>query len=357
MGNLTKALLLVDPHVHTRDFDQKYKGVFETETLALLTGGVGTAVTMPNTQPPLLTTAAVIRAKVKARGQIYCNLGFYLGSDGENLTEFLAAAPLVCGLKLFLNPTTVSSGMLLNPQDDPEVIERIFQAWTAPKPILVHAEGAELISWLIKLAARHRRQLHICHVSRAEELAVIQAAKGRGSAVTCETCPHYLAFTQDDLSSLGPYGIMKPPLGTVKDREALWLAILDETIDLIASDHAPHAPEEKQAENPAFGVIAEPYFPVLWKLFSERGLLLERLFELTRENPARIFDLQLSGWSFMEVDLDEEFTFRRGMIRSKAGRSPYEGMTVRGRIRSITLGGVEVIRDGEVLDERKGQVI
>lgn len=234
--------------------------------------------------------------------------------------------------------------------------QKIFQAWTVDKPILVHVEGAVLLKKVLRLASKHDRQLHVCHVSLAEEIIAIRQAKRDGQNVTAEVCPHHLIFTEDDLAHLGPYGLMLPPLGQLSDMEALWQGIRDGTVDIIATDHAPHSQEEKASASPPFGVIGEPAFSVMWKHFSEQGLPVEELTRLMRDNPARIFGVQTDPKSFMEVNLDDEFEVTRETIQSKAGRSPYEGMIVKGRIRKIYLHGTLVYEDGEFIG-RKGRVI
>ena len=174
--------------------------------------------------------------------------------------------------------------------------------------------------------------------------------------ITAEACPHHLIFTETDLLRLGAYGIMKPPLGLPRDREALWEGIRDGTIDIIATDHAPHSLEEKAGASPPFGVIGEPTLPVVWAAFHQRRLSIEDLVRMMYQRPAEIFDIHTDPDSYMEVDLDETFEFKREMVQSKAGYSPYVGRRVRGRIHRIVLHGTEVMRDGKII-ARNGRVI
>ena len=349
---LGRVALLVDSHTHPRDFNQSYKGTFESETKAMLLNGVGTAIAMPNTDPPLVTAAAIGEARNRAKGRIYCDLGFYFGTQGYNTIDFYRVLPFVKGLKVYANTTTGNLHL-----SDSALVERVVEAWPVAKPILFHAEGAGLLESIFDLGFKHGKKIHICHVSLAEEVRVIKEAKERGLPVTAEVCPHHLLFTENDLPKLGGYGRMKPELATTRDLEALWEGVRTKIIDVIATDHAPHSEEEKASSNPPFGVIGEPTFPVVWKLFHDRGLTLNRLFEMMRYAPARIFDIQLPNLSEMYVDLDEEYTFERSAVLSKAGRSPYEGMEVRGRIRQVFLRGYEVVRDGQVIGPPRGEVI
>ncbi len=342
--------LLIDAHFHARDFNQQPKGTFETETKAALLSGFGLVLAMPNTDPPLINHSAIVQARKKAEGKIYCDVGFHFGTNGQNLEEFVKVYNLVKGLKVYLNPTTG------NLQLDKGSVDRAFLTWPPTTPILVHAEGAGLLKMVLELSSLYRQRLHVCHVSLKEEVEIIRKAKEAGQKVTAEVCPHHCIFTEDNLPKLGPYGKMKPPLGTTKDLEAVWRGIKDGTIDIIATDHAPHAPEEKASENPPFGVIGEGAFQLMWKLFYQVGLSTEDLVRMMSSRPAEIFNIKLDPNSYMEVDENDIFEFTREMIHSRAGRSPYEGLRIKGRIRRIVLHGREVAKDGEIL-ARKGEVL
>ena len=344
---------MIDAHFHARDLGQKHKGTFVTETKAALAGGVGTVIGMPNTDPPLLSRSGLVKARKLAEGRIHCDLGFHFGTNAHNPLEFPAVKDLVHGLKVYLNPTTGDLEL-----KEPRDIERVFVTWEVNKPILVHAEGADLLEKVLALAEKYKRKLHVCHVSLEEEVKLIHKAKRDGIRVTAEATPHHLIFTEDDVSSLGSYGIMKPPLATRHDVEALWWGIKDSTIDIVATDHAPHSLEEKASDTPPFGVTCEPAFPVMWAQCSQRRVSIENLAFLMYFTPARIFGIQKGVDSEMEIDLDDEFTVEPWMIHSRAGHSPYVGRKARGRIRSITLHGTEVMRDGKILaDVRAGKVI
>ncbi len=354
---LTRLPLLIDAHFHARDLGQKHKGTFESETKAALLGGVGTVLTMPNTDPPLITPWQLDEARDSARDNIYCDVGFHFGTDcgfTEMTREYLRDSLInVHGLKVYLDPTTGDLQIKDLNQLDP-----VFFNWTADKPILIHAEDLEKLRLVISLAEKYRKRIHICHVSRAEQVEIIRKAR-RDLGIMCvtsEVCPHHLAFTSDDVSWLGPYGIMKPPLGTMRDKEALWQGLQDCTIDIIATDHAPHSKEEKTGSKPPFGVISEPVFPVLWKLFHDRGLKVDWITSRMFDLPADIFGVKKDSESYMEVDLGEEYGFTREMINSKAGRSPYEGMKVLGRIHRIFLHGQLVAQDGEIV-AKNGKLI
>lgn len=347
---MTRLPLLIDVHSHVhRGAEWEHKGTLETETKSALTSGFGTVIAMPNSCPPVMTQLELTEARKKAGEQSYCDVGFHFGSVGDNFTQFPHVWPLVYGLKVYLGETTGGYNVSV------DTAEKIFEAWIFDRPILVHAEGASSIKHMLRLAKRHGQRLHVCHVALAEEVDVIRKAKRSGQQVTAEVSPHHCIFTKNDLPQLGSYGIMKPPLGTGKDVEAIWSGIKNGVIDIIATDHAPHSTKDKELG--AFGVISEPAFSVMWKACSERRVSLDHLAFMMHFTPARIFSVPYShAESYMEVDLDDEFEVKKEMIQSKAGRSPYEGMKVRGRIRKIHLHGTLVYQDGEFL-AREGRVI
>lgn len=347
---LTRLPLLVDVHFHARDFNQTDKGTFESETRAAVASGFGTVQCMPNTDPPILSLKQLEKARQIAEANAYCDIGFNFGTDGENFAEFDKVYDLVKALKVYLNPTT----------GDLEIKEwtklyEIFRAWPGEKPVMVHAEEAEQVKLAIGLAGRFNKRVHICHVSSAGQVEEVREAKGLGFRVTAEVCPHHLIFTQDYLEKLGAYGLMKPPLGSLKDREEVWLGLEDGTIDIIATDHAPHTRDEKASDKPPFGVTGEQAFGLLWNIV-HWNRSVEFLVDKMVTNPARIFDIKMDPRSYMMVDLDEEFIFDESMVHSKAGFSPYVGRRVRGRIHQVFLHGVEVVREGEIL-AREGRVI
>jgi carbamoyl-phosphate synthase/aspartate carbamoyltransferase/dihydroorotase len=198
------------------------------------------------------------------------------------------------------------------------------------------------------LAAAFDRSVHICHVSRWEEITLIAKAKARGLPVTCEVTPHHLFLTADDLDTLGPLGDMRPRLGTRRDVEALW-AHLDTTVDCIATDHAPHTLAEKRSADPPPGVPGlETALPLMLTAVSEGRLTLGRLTELMDRNPRRIFHLPAQPETWIEVDPDDRHVIDNEGLHTKCGWSPFAGRRVRGRIRRVQLRGDLVFDDGVI---------
>jgi carbamoyl-phosphate synthase/aspartate carbamoyltransferase/dihydroorotase len=221
-----------------------------------------------------------------------------------------------------------------------------FQAWPGERPIAVHAEGLSA-AIAIGLARSFGRKLHICHVSRADEMALIRAAKESGADLTCEVTPHHLFLTEADARRLGVYGQMKPPLAGEEDQATLW-AYLD-TVDCIATDHAPHTREEKEGENPPPGVPGlETMLPLLLTAVAEGRLSLERLVELTHEAPLRIFGLPEPEEAWVEVDPRARYVLSNEGLQTKCGWTPFEGLAVQGHVRRVVLRGQTAFEDGEV---------
>ncbi len=331
---------LVDPHVHLREPGATHKEDFETGTMAAIAGGYTTLFDMPNNPEPTISPEALQRKTELAGNRIYCDVGFHFGATAEGSRNFEVVKDQVFGLKVYMNHTT---GPLL--VEDPNDLETIFSTWPKSRPILVHAEGKTLHT-AIDLAEKHRQRLHACHLATEEEVLMVKQAKEAGLPVTCEVGCHHLFMTENDVANKGPYAIMRPPLATSKDQQALW-ANLD-VIDMIASDHAPHSIEEKlNSEKPPFGVPGlETTLPLMLTAVEEGRLSLDRLVELTSTNPRRIFDIRETPDTYTEVDLKHSYVVDSRNLKTKAGWTSFEGMRVTGRIVKVVLRG-NVVFDGE----------
>ncbi|MGH2625865.1 MAG: hypothetical protein ACRDHY_04355, partial [Anaerolineales bacterium] len=221
-------------------------------------------------------------------------------------------------------------------------------AWPAGRPLAAHAEGRSLAA-VLHLAALRDRPVHICHVSRADEIQLIRAAKERGLPVTCEVTPHHLFLTEDDIPRLGAgRGEVRPRLATAADRAALWRNL--EVIDCFASDHAPHTAAEKD------GPDAPPGFPgletalgLLLSAVAEGRLTVEDVVERMHVGPRRVFGLAGQADTHIEVDPEARWEARAADFSSRCGWTPFEGMPMRGRVRRVVLRGRLAFADGDVL--------
>ncbi len=365
---------LIDPHVHLRDPGQTDKEDFYTGTSAALAGGYTTVIDMPNNLTPI-TTFEALEEKIKiAKDKIVCDVGFYFGSMGDNLEEFLKVTGYpssknmsssrkrgsdsrfhenddknkVMGLKLYLNQTT--GNFLL----DKTHLGKIFATWPAHLPILVHAED-KTFDDVLEVLKKHPRKLHLCHMSTQYELKRVIEAKNSGLPVTCGVTPHHLFLTENDLSHLKSLGLMRPPLRSRGDVDFLWKHL--NAIDVVESDHAPHTLEEKQTTppvgGPPFGVPGlETTLPLLLTAVSQGRLSLERVVKLCHDNPSKILNIPKipnTPKTTVEIDMESTYEIKNENLLTKCKWSPFDGWKVKGRVRRVFLHGEKVFEDGKVL--------
>lgn len=342
MSNRIKIPGMVDPHVHLRSMEWSHKGTFYTETAAAVAGGYWAVLDMPNTSPPTMDRPSLDRKLTELKQQAICDYGVYFcAAANGNWGEFPTIYNDVCGIKMFNNDTT---GHLL--VDDPDTRAQHYIHWNSSKVFSNHAEG-ETCAQIIALVRQYRKPTHIVHVSNAYEIEIITAAKAEGLPITCGVCPHHLWLTEDDLPRLGTLGWMKPTLKRKADQAALWKALQSGIIDVVESDHAPHTLNEKWSDNPPHGVPGlETTLPLLLTAVHEGRLTLEQVIELVATNPRRIWGLTCPPETFTVVDLDISYTIERGKMHTKPGWSPFEGMTVHGKVIETWIRGTKVY-DGE----------
>lgn len=375
MPKIVRLPGLVDVHVHLREPGNTQKEDFSTGTKAAIAGGYTTVLDMPN-NPNSIVTPETLKEKIKlARRKIYSDVGFHFGGSRVAVPYFEQIKTQVFGLKVYMNHTT---GNLLMESD--EELDEIFSKWPRTKILMVHAEGPTL-SKAIGLAKKYKNRLHVCHVSLASEINQIKKAKENGIKITCEVSAHHLFLTEEDLKRVGTFGIMKPPLSTKKDVEYIWKNF--DAIDMIASDHAPHTVEEKlNTKQTPFGVPGlETTLPLLLNAVNEGRLSLDRVIEMTSITPKRIFGLnnrhsepevknlktkfqdpsgpldhQDDMDTFVEVDMNEEWTIRNANIISKSGWTPFDGMKIKGKVKKVVLRG-KIAFDGKEFFGPFGKII
>jgi dihydroorotase-like cyclic amidohydrolase len=336
---------LIDPHVHLRDPGATHKEDFTSGTRAALAGGFTALLDMPNNPgDPTISPEALARKAESAEGRLACDVGFFYGATPGNAATFEQVPPGVFGLKLYLDHTTGDLKI-----EDLETIRQIMRAWPAHKPLCVHAEDRTL-AMVLGLLPSVGRGVHFCHVSEKVEIELIRDARERGLPVTCEVAPHHLYLTEDDLPRLGGFGVMKPPLKRGRDVDALW-ANLD-VIDMIATDHAPHAIEEKEGPHPAFGVPGlETSLPLMLTAVHAGKLTLDRLEEMMHAAPARLFRVPPQPGTYVEIDPARRRRISSDSLQAKCGWTPFEGMEVVGGVRDVVLRGRKVVQGGELLAE------
>ncbi len=342
-GMMTRLPGLADVHVHLRVPGGEHKEDFFSGTAAAIAGGFTTVLAMPNTAPPLVTRETLRTVQERAQAEALCDVHFYAGASPDHLDELPAMAQETIGLKIYADQTYGPLRIA-----NLATLLRCFQTWPRGKPIAMHAEGRSLAMG-IGLAAAFGQHLHCCHVSRADEITLIAAAKARGLPVTCEVTPHHLFLTTADAARLGPWGDMRPRLATQADVDALW-AHINTTIDCIATDHAPHTREEKSGLNPPPGVPGlETALPLMLTAVTEGRLTPERLIALMAHHPRRLFGLPEQPETWIEVNLATVYTLSDEELHTKCGWSPFSGMTVQGKVERVQLRGTLIFKDGTII--------
>lgn len=343
--SLIRIPAMVDPHVHLRDLEWSHKATFASETAAAIAGGYWSVLDMPNTPPATIDVTALNLKRSRIQATSHCDWGLYFGaSQSGNQGEYVEAFPLSCGLKIYNNATT---GTLLI--DDQSARERHIAAWPSGKPIAVHAE-AETVREILTLVRRYRKPVHFCHISLAQEIDDLRAAKQEGLPVTVGVTPHHLFLTDSDLLTLGSFGLMKPELKQQSDQDALWEAIHDGVVDVIESDHAPHTLSEKRSEKPPYGVPGlETTLPLMGKAVQEGRISIERLIPMLSHHPQRIFGLLPPPDTYTLVDFSDQYRINAAEFRSACGWSPFDGWMVRGRVREVWIRGQKVFDGDRIL--------
>lgn len=334
---------LIDCHVHLREPGGTHKEDFDSGTAAALAGGFTAVLTMPDTRPPLTDGPGLTVAKRAARAKARCDYGLFLGARENNATTAASLAPQVVGLKLHLGQTFGRQRL-----ESLAGLRTHVATWPPGRPIVAHAEGISLAA-ILMLAELYDRPIHVAHVSRREEIMLIRAAKEKGARVTCEVTPHHLFLSQVDIPLLGDrVSEVQPGLATPADLEALW-ANLD-VIDCFATDHDPHPLAQKQGADPPPGFPGlETALGLFLKAVDDGRLTVDELVARMHTNPRRIFGLPGQPETSVEVDARDKWQVHASDLQSRCGWSPYEGMTLTGRVRRVTLRGRLAFRDGELL--------
>lgn len=351
MSNIITLPGLIDPHVHLRTPGQEYKEDFTTGTAAAIAGGFTTVLDMPNNLQPIITAEKLEEKRKLAKDNILCDVGFHFGTDGKNLDEFEKVKPYVKGLKIFLNHTT---GNLLIEND--AVVENIVAAWPKELPILFHAEG-ERVDFVISLAKKYNKNMHICHISTRSDLEKIIKAKANDLPITCGVTPHHLFLTETVQEKRGGFAMMKPKLETQRDVDFLWDCI--DAIDVIESDHAPHTMEEKQSTNPPFGVPGlETTLPLLLTAVHDNRLTIDDVVRLCYERPSQIFNIKQTMETKIEVDMSQRWVVKNEKLKTKCKWSPFNGWEMKGKLKRVFIRGTKVFEDGKILvDPGFGKII
>ena len=388
---------MIDDQVHFREPGLTHKGDIASESAAAVAGGLTSFMDMPNTNPPTLDAAALEAKYALARGRAWGNHGFYLGASNDNLEAVRTLDPRSApGIKVFMGAST--GNMLV---DNPETLDGIFRE--APTPIITHCEDTPTIDrtlaefkakygedgltpemhpdirsreacikstrLALSLARKHGTRLHVLHISTADELALFQRGPlvhpdGARKRITAETCVHFLRFDRADYARLGNLIKCNPAIKDASDRQALTAALVEDVIDVLATDHAPHTLEEKQKpylQAPSGLPLVQYALLAAIELVHEKRMDITRVVQKTAHAPAQLFDVRERGylregyWADLVLVDDEPLTVRREDVLSKCGWSPFEGTTFRSRIGATWVNGRLVWNGRELIGTPAGQ--
>ncbi len=383
---------IIDDHVHFREPGMTAKADIAHESRACVAGGVTSFMEMPNTRPPATSLEALEAKYARASTTSHANYAFHFGAANDNLEAVRRLDPRrVPGLKIFMCESTGNLCV-----DDADTLEALFR--DSPLPVLTHCEDHDTIArnliearqrygddipaaehaWIrsreacitstrlaISLARRHGTQLHVLHVSTAEEADLFEPGPIDGKRITAETCVHFLHFDASDYARLGFRIKCNPAIKEARDRKALLAALADGRMDVLATDHAPHLASEKDQPYPrAPSGLPLVQFSLQSALahVADGILSLERLVEAMSHAPARLFRIARRGFlregyaaDLVLVDPHTPYVVDAGKVLSKCGWSPFEGETFKHRIRATFVNGALVWDGQSVLDKGPGQ--
>lgn len=384
---------IIDDQVHFREPGLTHKATIETESRAAVAGGITSFIEMPNTNPNA-TTQSLLEDKFEIASKTsYANYSFMFGGTNDNLEELLKTnSANVAGIKLFLGSST--GNMLV---DNEAVLEKIFSS--TKMLIAVHCEDEETIknnlekykkeygddipmdchpkirsaeacyissSKVVKLAKKTGARLHVFHLSTDKETTLFSNKLPiEKKMITAEVCVHHLLFNENDYKTKGSLIKWNPAIKTVFDQKGLWKALLDDRIDVIATDHAPHTKEEKEqvyTKAPSGGPLVQHALPAMLKAHQQGKISVEKIIEKMCHNPAKLFRIEKRGFvkkgyyaDLVLVDIASPWTVTRENILYKCGWSPFEGTTFYSKITHTFVNGHLIYNKGKFNDTIKGK--
>jgi allantoinase len=370
VGNLVVMPGIVDTHVHVNEPGRTGWEGFETAGAAAAAGGITTIVDMPLNSVPATTKLWALDAKQYAARDANVEVLFWGGVVPGNAGDLEALAGAgVTGFKCFLAPSGVDEFAYVERADLREALPilqglgrtllahaewpaalrpvpadsdpRVYATWLASRPPEAEVEAIQV---LIDLSREFRASIHIVHLAAADAIPMLRAARAEGLPITVETCPHYLTFCAEEVPDGATLFKCAPPIRGRGNREALWQALVDGDIDLVATDHSPCPPAMKADDDfvRAWGGIAalELSLPAVWTGASARGVPLERVAQWLSAAPARLASVDARKGSIVsgkDADLvvwdpDATFVVDEARLRQRHKRTPYAGLTLRGRV-------------------------
>ncbi len=381
----------IDDQVHFREPGLTHKGTIATESRAAVAGGITSFMEQPNTNPQTTTIEALEEKFEMARNSAFANYSFLFGGTNDNLEEIKKLDKNACsGIKLFLGSST--GNMLV---DNEEVIEKIFR--NTEMVISAHCEDESTIkanfakykeqygddipvkyhplirsaeacylssSRAIALAKKTGARFHVFHLSTGKETELFRNdIPLEDKKITAEVCIHHLWFSEEDYDTKGTLIKWNPAVKTATDRDQLWQALLDDRIDVIATDHAPHTLEEKNnvyTSAPSGGPLVQHALPAMLEKYHDGKISLEKIVEKMCHNPAKLFQIKKRGFiregfyaDLVVLNLNDSWTVTKENIAYKCGWSPFEGNSFKSKITHTFVNGHLAYENGNFSQERK----
>ncbi|MCU0367505.1 MAG: dihydroorotase [Cyclobacteriaceae bacterium] len=384
---------VIDDQVHFREPGLTHKANIYTESKAAVAGGITSFMEMPNTVPPTFTQALLEEKYQVASRTSLANYSFYIGASNDNLEEVLKTnLKNVCGLKIFMGSST---GNLL--VDDPKIVEGFFSRF--PGLIATHCEDEPTIrrnteefkqkygeempasyhaqirnetacykssSFAVSLARQHNTKLHILHISTALETKLfdntIPLEKKR---ITAEACIHHLWFNENDYEKLGMLIKWNPAIKSERDQNEILKALIDDRIDVLATDHAPHTLEEKSNkyfQAPSGGPLVQHSLVAMMEFVHQKKITIEKVVQKMCHNPSILFEIEKRGYIregyFADLTLvapNNPWKVSKSNILAKCGWSPFEGQTFHSAVTNTWVSGHLAYANGEFDESIRGE--
>lgn len=384
---------VIDDQVHFREPGLTHKGNIHTESRAAIAGGTTSFMEMPNTVPNALTQELLQDKYDIAEETSFANYSFFMGASNDNLDEVLKTDHKnVCGVKIFMGSST--GNMLV---DKKEVLENIFA--NCKMLIATHCEDEDTVranmdaykekygedvpiechpeirseeacylssSFAVELAKKHNTRLHILHISTAKEIALFDnTIPLKEKRITAEACTHHLWFSDEDYKSKGAFIKWNPAVKKASDRDAIFQAVLDNKIDVLATDHAPHTIDEKlntYYKSASGGPMVQHALVAMLEHYHNGKISLERMVEKMSHAVAECFRIEDRGFvkagqfaDLVVVDLDNPWTVEKENLLYKCGWSPMEGQTFKSKVMQTFVNGHLVYNMGEIDEDYRGK--
>jgi dihydroorotase len=384
---------VIDDQVHFRDPGMTHKADLHTESRAAVAGGITSFMEMPNTKPQTLTQELLEEKYKLGAEKSLANFSFYMGTSNDNLAEIVKTDPAtVCGIKVFMGAST--GNMLV---DDPKVLEKIFEQ--APTLVAVHCEDEPTIqenvrilkerfgedipidyhplirseeacyrssSLAVGMAEKYGTRLHVLHLSTARELSLFNnTIPLEKKQITAEVCVHHLWFHDADYGRLGTHIKWNPAIKSLEDRDELFKALIDNRIDVVATDHAPHTLEEKDNKYfkaPSGGPLVQHALPAMLEFFHKGAISIEKVVEKMCHAPAQCFRVKNRGYiregyvaDLVLIDLKAPWKVEKENILYKCGWSPLEGQNFQSQVTHTFINGHLAYHEGIFDESRKGE--